>query len=163
MENAADGLKIAFAIIVFVTALTLTFMMISQSKATADSVFYSIDETNFYDHVSSNNGNRSVSYAEVVSVLYRYYKESLCVTVDLTADGKGTRVFDLKDSYANVNQIEKELASYIANILSSYSNETFKEEFVEVPISGIYETGEDGTQIVKASGGSKIYVTYTLE
>ena len=39
----------------------------------------------------------------------------------------------------------------------------YTEEFVEVPISGIYETGEDGTQITLSSGGNKLYVTYTLQ
>lgn len=161
MENVSDALKIAFAIIVFVTALTITFMLISQSRETSDIVFYSVDKTNFYEHTDSSEFNRTVSYSEVVSTLYKYYKESICVTIDLN-DGN-PRIFDLKNSYANIEQIEDELALYIRDELMDHVDDSFTEEFVEIPISGIYETGEDGTQIIKSSGGKKVYITYTLQ
>ena len=160
MENVADALKIAFAIILFVIALTTTFMLISQARQTADDVFYSLDETNFQEPFDLNHENE-VSYAEVVSTLYRYYKVSICVTIDLN-DGN-PRVFDLKSSYANIKQIEDELAEFITGTLINYADKTFTEEFVEIPISGIYELGEDGTELVKSSGGKKVYVTYTLK
>lgn len=162
MEDAADALKIAFAVFVFVIAITLTFALTSQAKDTADYVLYYNDETNFYDHTYSADTNRQVSFSEVISTLYRFYKESICVTVNLGPSNVTT--FDLSNSsYTNEAQIEKELGDYIEGTLSSYKDKKFKEEFVEVPISGIYETGEDGTQITLSSGGNKLYVTYTLQ
>lgn len=162
MEDAADALKIAFAVFVFVIAITLTFALTSQAKDTADYVLYYNDETNFYDHTYSADTNRQVSFSEVISTLYRFYKESICVTVDLGSGG--VRTFDLSNSsYTNEAEIEAELRAYIETNLSTYTNRTFTEEFVEVPISGIYETGEDGTQITLSSGGNKLYVTYTLQ
>lgn len=160
MENAADALKIAFAIFVFVVAITVTFGVISQAKSTADTVLYYGDDTNFYEHLSSKEQNRTVSVSEVISTLYRYYKESLSVTVVL---GDNIKTFDLNNSSATVTAIEKELAEYIENNLSSLDNAIFTEEFVEVPISGIYDEGEDGSEIILSSGGNKVYVTYTLQ
>lgn len=162
MENAADALKIAFAIFVFVLAITITFSVISHAKSTADVVLYYSDKTNFYDHTaSSSNSNRQVSVTEVISTLYRYYKESISVTVDLGAEGVTT--FDLSNSSSSITQIENNLKIYIANLLTSHGESKFTEEFVEVPISGIYETGDDDTQITLSSGGKKVYVTYTLD
>lgn len=157
MENAADALKIAFAIFVFVIAIAVTFSIISQAKSTADTVLYHSDETNFYEHVASGTGNREVSVKEVISTLYRYYKESVSVTINI---GNESRTFDLANSSSNINTIENELATYVKeNLLGK--DITFIEEFVEVPISGIYETGEDNTEITLSSGGKRVYVTYT--
>lgn len=166
MENAADALKIAFAIFVFVLAITITFSIISQAKSTADVVLYHSDKTNFYEHVDSKENNRTVSVTEVISTLYRYYKESISVTVNLGEQGE-TRTFDLSNASSNISTIEEELEEYIKNNLLDENivgtDVKFEEEFVEVPISGIYETGEDDTQITLSSGGKKVYVTYTLQ
>lgn len=160
MENATDALKIAFAIFVFVLAITVTFGIISQAKSTADTVLYYSDDTNFYEHLSSKDSNRIVSVSEVISALYRYYKESLCVTVDL--NGNST-TFDLNNSSATITSIESNIAEYVEdNLLELGDDAKFTEEFVEVPISGIYDRGEDGSEITISSGGNKVYVTYTL-
>ena len=164
MEDVADALKIAFAIFVFVVAVALLFSLTSQAKETADIVLYYNDETNFYDYEGSSDENRIVPVSEVISTLYRYYKESICVTVDLDSIGKGVETFDLASrNYTAEADIKKDLGDYIKDNLSQLTNRNFIEEFVEVPISGIYMTGEDGTQITLSSGGSKLYVTYTLE
>ncbi|MBQ2917479.1 MAG: hypothetical protein IJE59_04900 [Clostridia bacterium] len=161
MENATDALKIAFAIFVFVIAITLTFSLISQAKSTSDYVLSYSDRTNFYEHSDSKDKNRIVSVTEVISNLYRYYKESLCVTVVL---GEEEHKFDLSNTYSTTAQIEKKLSKFITDtLLKNYSDVTFKEEFVEVPVSGIYQTGEDGTQITLSSGGKKLYITYTAQ
>lgn len=164
MEDAVDALKIAFAVFVFVTAVALLFSLTSQAKDTADYVLYYNDETNFYEYTDSSDENRKVSVLEVISTLYRYYKESISVTVDLGSGNVET--FDLADkdkSYTTEEEIKKALGEYINDNLKDLTNATFTEEFVEVPISGIYETGADGTQIILSAGGNKLYVTYTLQ
>lgn len=49
MENAADALKMAFAIFVFVIALSIVFSLIGHVKETADAVLFYTDKTNFYE------------------------------------------------------------------------------------------------------------------
>ena len=57
---------------------------------------------------------------------------------------------------------EENLGKFIDEILlTQLKDKSFKEEFVEIPISGIYEYGSDGTELVISSGGKKVYITYT--
>lgn len=151
MENAVDALKIAFAIFVFVTAVTITFLLISQAKDTADVVLYYSDKTNFYEHTDSSDTDRVVGISEVISTLYRHYEESIGVTVVL---GSNTYNFD---------DLNKPVDSFIKDNLLGYSDRNFIEKFVEVPVDGIYSTGEDGSQITLSSGLKKVYVTYVLQ
>ena len=161
MEDAADALKIAFAVFVFVIAITLLFALTSQAKSTADYVLYYNDETNF--HLPFPGGEREVAGSEVISTLYRYYKESISITIDVGDGSPAT--FDLAtETYSTEQAIQERLGTYIKDkLLSLLEDAKFSEEFVEVPISGIYMTGEDGTQITLSAGGSKVYVTYTLK
>lgn len=169
MENAADALKIAFAIFVFVLAITITFSLVSQAKSTSDYVLYYSDETNFYEPLNSREKNRVVSTSEVITSLYRYYKESIGVTVNI--DGN-TYTFDLDNQESIMDEIgktklssraerEENLNIFIENYLLKDNIIKYTEEFVEVPFSGIYEIGEDDTELVISSGGKKVYITYT--
>lgn len=184
MENAADALKIAFAVLVFIIAIAIIFVMVSKVRTTADIVLYYSDKTNFYDHYSGNNedektadenGNRIVTITEIISTLYRYYKESVAVTI---VDGSNSYYFDIgnetivvKDSAGKAllelgseENIEKNLGKFISdNLLKIDKSTTFKEEFTEVPTSGIYSTGSDGSEIVLSAGGKKVYITYTKQ
>ena len=166
MDNMTDALKIAFAMLVFVIAITLFFTMISKVKSTTDTVFYYADNTNFRPHAEFKDTNRQVSRTEVISTLYRYYNESIAVTVKLKDDkvynfdkGNETIMEGLNLSKLNkIEEIEQNLAIFITTILPE--NVKFEETFVEVPTSGIYMKGDDGSEITISSGGKKIYITY---
>lgn len=176
MENAADAIKMAFAIFVFVIAVTILFVMITRVRSTADTVFYVSDNTNFRAYDLSSGTNRTVGVTEIISTLYRYYKESVAVTI---VDGSNSYYFDIgnetivvKDSEDNVllelgseENIEKNLGEFIENtLLYQYDeDDNFIEEFTEVPTSGIYSTGSDGSEIVLSAGGKKVYITYTKQ
>lgn len=172
MEHVADALKIAFAIFVFVTAITIIFVMIGKVKSTSDVVLYYSDKTNFYDHYNDTSkdskGNRIVGVSDIVATLYRYYTESVAVTIKI--DGN-TYYFDVgnetlmlgktKATLATVQGKEENLGIFITTILNNYDSNTFVEEFSEAPTSGIYSTGSDGSEITLSAGGKKVYVTYT--
>lgn len=81
MENASDAIIIAGAILIFVIALTTAMTVFSQARATADTVIYASDETNFYEYieVDSNVESRIVSWETVIPTLYKYYKENYTV------------------------------------------------------------------------------------
>lgn len=176
MEHAADALKMSFAIFVFVIAITIIFIMVSKVKYTADFVLYYNDKTNFYEHTTTDNGNnRTVKVADIVATLYRYYKESVAVTVVIDGD---TYFFDLgNENYITVQEngrpliklgteenIEKNLGQFVYNLLikdNSNAKAKFSEDFTEIPTSGIYSTGADGSEITLSAGGKKVYITYT--
>lgn len=184
MENATDALKIAFAVFVFVIAITITFSLVSQAKSTADTVLFYADKTSYYDidPIKSKLTNRTVSISDVISTLNRYGKESVAVTVNL---GEKSFYFDiggnttvLLENVVKINSAkdrEENLKVFKQNYLDPLPENTeFIEEFVEVQISGIIETGADdteivvssetgadGTEIIVSSVGKKVYVTYT--
>lgn len=82
MENAVDALKIAFAVFVFVMALTVSIVSFNNAKSTADFILYTKDETNYYDYQVSTgkaSENRIVGLETVIPTLFRYYKENFTV------------------------------------------------------------------------------------
>lgn len=166
MENAADALKIAFALLVFAIAITIVFTMISKVKTSADAVLYYADDTNYQEPAPYSSTNRTVKKSDIISTLYRYDKESISVTIIL--DGQ-QYIFDrgnenMAGTVLDLNtdkEVENNLKRFIENELGSVaSNKEFTEEFVEVPTSGIYLNAADGSEIILASGGKKVYVTY---
>lgn len=160
MENMSDALRISFAVLVFVIALTITFTVISHAKKTSDIVLTASDKTTLYTYDSSAEKNRNVGVSQIISTLYRYNKESICVTIII--NGNKTVFNKIADDDAKLEQeIEAEIGKYIQDNLKPLGDVQFEEEFVEVPIGGIYSKGEDGTEIVLSSGGKKVYVTYT--
>ena len=85
MENAVEALKMAFAFLAFVLALTVSVIAFSNVKATSDVILYSKDETNYYDYIKDNNvsgrasENRVVGLETIIPTLYKYYKENYTV------------------------------------------------------------------------------------
>lgn len=157
MENAADALKIGFAIMVFMIALSIMFIMVSKIKTTSDVILYRIDRSNYQDHVDSSV-DREVETSDVISTLYRYYKESIAVTIVVkSAHYPGTYVFNRTNElfefggqkYTSLDplsktqkinteeQIEKNLAAFVQTYLPK--NSKFTEKFVEIPTSGKYD------------------------
>lgn len=168
MENAADALKIAFALMIFAIAITIVFTMIAKVKTSADDVLYHVDDTNYYTHLDAKSLDRTVKKSDVISTLYRYYKESVSVTIYINGTeyvfDKGNEKWE-GNRLNNLNtekQVEAKLGEFITAKLGSIGEDAeFSEEFVEVPISGEYMQEDDGSEIVVSSGGRKVYVTYT--
>ena len=172
MENAADALKIGFALLVFVIAITIVFVMISTVKTSADAVLYYADDTNYQEPAEYKSTNRIVHKSDIISTLYRYYKESISVTVIL--DSNKQYVFDrgnenMAGTILELNteeQVENNLKEFIedSHMLGGISKtREFVEEFTEVPTSGIYLNADDGSEIILAAGGKKTYVTYRFK
>lgn len=85
MENAAEAFKMAFAVLVFVIAMSLGFMMISQARATADVVYATTDKQEYVEGYTSmsktNNKYRIVGLDTVIPTIYRYAQENYAVTI----------------------------------------------------------------------------------
>jgi len=60
MENATDAIKIAFAVLIFVMALSISIMMFSQLNQVSAIVLTNNDITNFYNYTISNESTRVV-------------------------------------------------------------------------------------------------------
>ncbi len=158
MDNAIDALKIAFAVLVFVMALSVSMRVFSQAKTVSDEVFYMTDKTNFYEYTSDDKmpEGRIVSGETIIPTLYRYYKENFNVIIKDT-DGDVMWEFNL----------EKEIKAYNEDYtnapwLGNANIDTKKR--VDIEVSGIadkvnnvmYESQVKGTGILEFVKRKKI-------
>lgn len=82
MENAVEALKMAFAVLVFIMALSVSIFAFNSAKAASDLALYTEDETNFYDYQGATGKgaeNRIVGLETIIPTLYKYYKENYTV------------------------------------------------------------------------------------
>ena len=153
MENAADALKMAFAIFVFIVALSIVFSLMTKIKGTADTVLWYSDKTNYYDWAEENTDNgRTVGEDVIISALYTIVEEKLYIQVK---DGAATTTFAPSILPAEVERRQK----IINDNLNSGSN-TYKERVMELTTGGVFRTAEDGTKITIQPGTTKTYVIF---
>lgn len=164
MESAADALKIAFGIFVFIIALSVTLNLVTQAKETADIVSHYSDQTNWYQYNAAPSENISVTNAEVVSSLYSINGENIDITIIL-----GSNVYRFnsqgyyknntkKNTFKTNSDLKNEISKFISNDLT---NGKYEVKCQEIKVSGVYDYGSDGTEIIKSQGGTKLYITYT--
>ena len=78
MENAVEALKIAFAVIMFVVALSLSISSFSQSSSAIDAVINMRDRETEYTYVEpTENLSRTVGIETVVSSIYRAFEQNI--------------------------------------------------------------------------------------
>lgn len=190
MENAVDALKMAFAVMVFVIAITLSMTTMTKAKETADAIFYATDKTNYYDYLSDKRlpEGRIVSGETIIPTLYRYYKENFNVII-LDKYGKDVAVFNLEEEIKAYNHNYKS-APWLGNanvdtklrvdadvsgeakmingvkyspkqsLLEYVKNKRFKETFLEQRYSGKEVTSEDNESIELVKGNTKLWIIY---
>lgn len=118
MENAVEGLKLAFAVLLLTMALSLTIAFFSKARATADLVLQSSDKTVYYDYTRYSlpqdmSGNRIVGYETIIPTLYKYDKErykvifkqgSYNVDTGEITDVKNLEIYKTSSTRANWNK-----------------------------------------------------------
>ncbi len=88
MENAVEALKMGFAVLVLIVALSLAIFSFTKVRETTDSITSGKDIKEYYKQlslegtgVSSNNAlsSRIVGVETIIPTLYRYYKENYTI------------------------------------------------------------------------------------
>ena len=149
MENAADALKIAFAIFVFMIALSIFFSLITKVKDTADSILISSDKTNYYEWTEGTLENgRLVGEDTVIAALYNSSDDLTRVIIQKG----GEQIYP--SSNRNIREVIEEKLS---------DGTIYFENIVEVVTGGTYRVGEDGTKITIRPGTTKTYIYYTAQ
>ena len=152
MDNAIDALKIAFAVLVFVIAISISMRVFSQAKLVSDEVFYMTDKTNFYDYTSGDNSpeGRIVSGETIIPTLYRYYKENFNVIIK---DSNGNTLWDFN--------LENEIKNYSKNYKNApwVGNANIDTKLrVDVEVSGISQKINGVEYKSQTNGGIFNYV-----
>lgn len=77
MENAVEALKIAFAMLMFVMALSLGISSISKANSTVEAITKLNDRETDYSYVTpSANFSRTVGVETIIPILYKAYIEN---------------------------------------------------------------------------------------
>lgn len=123
MDDAVQAITMAFALMVFVMAMTISMMLIKQATSTSETLLKYSDLTSFYDNIKIEEGDegleRIVGLDTVIPTLYRYYKENFCVKIydatDGSTQGQLMQIFDVN--------IETNLRTAIINTNAGTNNQ----------------------------------------
>lgn len=118
MENAAEALKSAAAVLLFVMALSVAMVMITKARVTSKAVIDLTDKTNYYEYISAEEDKGIVGMETIIPTLYKYYKEDYAV------------VFR--------NQNGNPLPIYLSTIEKKYWNKEYLEEITRQNGKDIY-------------------------
>ncbi len=157
MENSVEALLIAFAVIIFVVALTVSFTTIEHAKSTADVVLYFSDREKFQSYVKadpdeSSDGGRTVKMETVLATLSRCIKENFAIEIK---EGTEVKVFDY--AIQNKDDLKAEIEQFINTHINNTDDE-YRETYAEIIYTGkVYS--EDGINL-EEDVGKKIYIYY---
>lgn len=128
MEDAVQALMMAFAVLVFVIAFTITMYMFSQVTTTAETLTFYADSTAYYDNIKFDDESTSYSDADIkkglsrvvsaetiIPTLYRYADEEFCVKIYANKDNLDelTQLFDL-DTEVKIQNAASKRSSFLS-------------------------------------------------
>ena len=148
MENASEALIMAFGVLIFVLALSISISVFTQARIAVDAVVGAVEEEesfvkdgngkylNYVNFNIASGGTRTVGVDTIVSTMYRAYKENFKIYfygIDSTAgcelqydidEETNEKIYyiDLPRQVLAPGQ-EKE---YVNNILSKNNNKFYK-------------------------------------
>lgn len=155
MDNVTDALKMAFAVFVFVIALSIVFSLMTKTKDVADAVLWYSDKTNYYDWTDEKTAEgRIVGEDTVISALQTQIKEKVFVQIQ---DQNGVIEKTFKPS-SQEDEVQKR-EEYIKDALNNGTNK-YLERVVEITTGGVFRTAEDGTRITIQPGTTRAYVIF---
>lgn len=126
MENAAEALKMAAWVLIFVVALSLCINSFSQARQTMDTILEYNDKEYNYTYVEENGSTqRIVSYESIIPTIYRAYKENYKIIFPYVL----YRKIDSSGHREEINYIDLEK--------ESLGNDLMKEEFIKFILFGI--------------------------
>lgn len=84
MENAVEALKMAGFMLLFIIALSITMITLTQAKTTADALVQNQDRQESYQYIELTEGetrsfSRTVTLSDIIPTLYRYAQEDYAV------------------------------------------------------------------------------------
>lgn len=134
MENAADALKMAAAVLIFVLALSITISAFSEARQASDIILQYNDREYEYTYVEENKddaGNvlteRIVGIESIIPSIYKAYKENYKIVFPYTLYEKRNSQINGANLEINYIDLQKE---------SLPGGETQKRMFIDVILYG---------------------------
>ena len=163
MENASEAIKIAFGVMMFVLALTLSITSFSQATQAVESITYMSDRETTYTYVEpASNSNRIVGVETIIPTMYNAYKENYKVYFyeSFTDENNNVPMYLYKyvdpnvatpDTYVYYVDLEREIFSsaneavehlnVMLGKIPTDSNAKYHEQFIHA--EGLYEFLKD--------------------
>lgn len=110
MENIADALKMAVAVLIFVIALGISISSFSQAKQTAQTLLDYTDREYDMQYISNvTNTERVVGIETIIPTIYRAYKENYKVFF-YNSDGQPLKLYSKRENgiMLDINYIDLE-------------------------------------------------------
>ena len=127
MENAADALKKAAWVLIFVVALSIIINAFGMARQTTDILISYNDNEYYTDYVEQGNTERKVGYETIIPAIYRACKENYKI-IFLNNDGTPMYFYENKNTKEQINYIDLEK--------QNVGNDTAKEEFIKYIVTG---------------------------
>lgn len=127
MENAADALKMAAWVLIFVVALSIIINAFGMARQTTDILISYNDNEYYTDYVEQGSTERKVGYETIIPAIYRAYKENYKI-IFLNNDGTPMYFYENKNTKEQINYIDLEK--------QNVGNYTAKEEFIKYIVTG---------------------------
>jgi len=180
MENATDAMYMAFAVLIFVLALSITMSSFSVVRVAANNILQNQDRENGYTYIkyskkdSSGNEiletNRIVGKETIVPAMFRAYAENYSIrflNVDGTPlnfyiyDNEKINIIDLKnDGIANRKQANEFVQALVTGTLGELKNKNLNTGqfslFEDLP-------GNDFSDIISTKSFKETLGIYYLE
>ncbi len=142
MENVTDALQLAFAVLVFVVALSISINAFGQARATSGQILdmhdRELDMT--YVNEESSSGLRIVRAESIVPTIYRAYKENYKIVF----------IFHSGDNFIyKKNNTEIHCIDLEKDVMGSDEQ---KERFIMYLLYGVKNPNEQGYKVFKDAG-----------
>ena len=110
MENAADALKMAAAVLVFVMALGIGISSFSQARYTSDVLIQYADRDTVTQYAEdTKNKTRTVGAETIIPTIYRAYKENYRVQFYKSDGVTKYPLYKKNNDYVNYIDLEREV------------------------------------------------------
>ncbi len=138
MENAAEALKMAAAVLIFVLALSITINSFTETRIAATTILEYKDREYNFDYVEDNGTTaRIVGLESIVPTIYKAYKENYKIVFDSSVleDGVYQKIDETgKPQPINYIDLQKEVLG----------SDTQKEQFIKALLYGKkYKSSKD--------------------
>ena len=151
MENAADALKIAFGVLIFIVALSICIISFGQIRETAQFILNSKDndyQNEYVEEVKDAEGNpvrkRIVGSETIIPSIYRAFEEKYRVIIKFLDDNdyiyhsyRGTNIpdelkfsyIDLAHDYVTISEEDEQRELFLNYILYGKNKEQVRNIF----------------------------------
>jgi len=150
MENAVDALKIAFAVMMFVMALTLSISSFSNANSAVNSIINMKDRETEYTYVEpAEDLTRTVGIETVVTSIYRAFEENIEIYF---LDKTGNEIYLYNNIDVNGNKVP---TSSINLSNEGFASKEDAKQHLDIILGGTIELN-DKTEEVKRKYEKKL-------